>query len=286
MARGRMINKTLVKSRKFHSIKKDFHRLVYLLLLPFADRDGRLEGSPRLVYINIFPLRADLLEEDVTEALSDLARTGLIFWYRVEEEYFIEIVDFAKHQQGMHYNREGDSGYPPPPKDFNQQVPIKSGFAQELLLDESGLDPREVKVEVKEKINNKEAPSSLCRTIEKMFLDKNDGKFTSYPKERKAIQGLVKKAEVAFEGGEFATGLRGMVTKFWDLRMQEEFYQKHPFLPSSLNSAGIWDRVMLQVYNSRDSRQQEINRQDGIRERQIIRDKERQEAIAGKVIDA
>ena len=38
--------------------------------------------------------------------------------------------------------------------------------------------------------------------------------------------------------------LIGMIQMFERLRNQEGFYRKQPFLPSALNSSGIWDRVL------------------------------------------
>ena len=68
-------------------------------------------------------------------------------------------------------------------------------------------------------------------------------RFTSYPKEGKAIHGLIDKA-MARAPDDPATFLEGMIRTFEYLRETDKFYKGQPFLPSALNSSGIWDRVL------------------------------------------
>jgi len=115
MAKGRMINKSISKSKKFNLIlDNDFDRLLYCMLLPYADRDGRVEGDPDLVKGNIFPRRKDVSEEDITHGLENLARVGLILHYQVEGDNFIQICQFQEGQEGFRYDREKPSTIPAP----------------------------------------------------------------------------------------------------------------------------------------------------------------------------
>jgi len=68
-------------------------------------------------------------------------------------------------------------------------------------------------------------------------------RFTNYGREGKAINGLIKKAtdRTPEDPGTF---LEGMIRVFIHLRNTDKFFKGHPFLPSSLNSSGIWDRVL------------------------------------------
>ncbi len=117
MARGRMINQRIVKSQKFNrAIREDEGAgLLYCLLLAFADRDGRLEGDPDLVKAQIYP-RIHLSEDVVSRRLRLLDEVGLIQWYQVGNDWFIQIEKFAEGQEGMRYEREKVSEIPEPPE--------------------------------------------------------------------------------------------------------------------------------------------------------------------------
>jgi len=88
------------------------------------------------------------------------------------------------------------------------------------------------------------AEKSLYHAVEQAFLSRNDGKFTDYGKEGKAINGLIKKA-TSRSPGEEGSMLKEMISKFWVKRCNgDKFWKGQPFLPSTLNSSGIWDRVL------------------------------------------
>lgn len=85
-------------------------------------------------------------------------------------------------------------------------------------------------------------------------------RFTNYGKEGKAIKGIIAKAKARepTDPGAFA---EGMVETFAELRRRDrKFYGKQPFLPSSLNASGIWDRVLSEAYERwRDEQETEVN---------------------------
>lgn len=87
----------------------------------------------------------------------------------------------------------------------------------------------------------------LYREVWKTFLERNDGRFSDYGKEGKAVQGLIQKAKHrAREPTEVAPLLRQMVNRFWELKVRgnDRFWSAQPFLPSALNASGIFDRVL------------------------------------------
>lgn len=98
MAKGRMLHRVIVKSKKFLSLKSDSARLLYLLMLPFTDSNGRLEGDPDLVNSTIYPRRNDLDDAAIAELLSELRDAGLILWYQADGDWIIEIVNFLDFQ--------------------------------------------------------------------------------------------------------------------------------------------------------------------------------------------
>lgn len=86
--------------------------------------------------------------------------------------------------------------------------------------------------------------NAFYHRIEKGFLDKNGDRFTDYPKEGKSIHGLIAKARA--RDAPNAEGLLASVcTQFWRLKQgTDKFWRGQPFLPSALNCAAIWDRVL------------------------------------------
>jgi len=86
-------------------------RLLFIGLWTLADREGRLEDKPKKIKMCIFP--ADNL--DIDEALQQLAKAGFIERYTIENNNYIQIVNFKKHQH-------------PHPNETQSVIPDNSGF--------------------------------------------------------------------------------------------------------------------------------------------------------------
>jgi hypothetical protein len=111
-------------------------RLLFIGLWTIADREGRLGDRPKRIKMAVFP--AD--EVDVNEALDQLAGSGFIVRYTVESEGFIQILNFAKHQN-PHIN-EAESTIPAPYEHGTGTVPltlIPSSLIPDSLNSDSGL---------------------------------------------------------------------------------------------------------------------------------------------------
>lgn len=130
MAERRMISKVISISEKVNSLSL-FGRLLYTWMIPHADDFGRLPGSPAKVRALVVPM-ADETVKDVEEALADMHRKGLIIWYEVNGEKFIQITNFEKHQQGLH--KRTKSKFPEPPDEF-REIP---GNSEEFPLEVEG----------------------------------------------------------------------------------------------------------------------------------------------------
>lgn len=76
-------------------------RLLFIGLWTIADREGRLDDRPRKIKMAIFP--ADNV--DVEQGLSELHGAGLILRYVVDNQAFIAIPGFEKHQN-PHVNEQ------------------------------------------------------------------------------------------------------------------------------------------------------------------------------------
>lgn len=83
----------------------------------------------------------------------------------------------------------------------------------------------------------------LYGRIRESFLAVNT-RFTSYPKEGKAIYGLIEKAE-QWNPEDPTMFIYTVMKTFWNLKKKgNDFWQGQPYLPSTLNSASIFDRVL------------------------------------------
>ena len=129
MAERRMISKSISVSEKVNSLSL-FGRLLYTWMIPHADDFGRLPGSPMKVRALVVPM-ADETVKDVEAALHDMHDKGLIIWYEVGGEKFIQIKNFEKHQQGLHKRTKSKFPEPPNTKTENhgneQNIPGNSG---------------------------------------------------------------------------------------------------------------------------------------------------------------
>lgn len=86
------------------------HRLAYSGLWCQADREGRLEDSPKKLKAHIFPYD----EVDMNKILNDLAKKPFVVRYELNGKKYLQIINFHKHQKPHH--TEQDSKIPPPNK--------------------------------------------------------------------------------------------------------------------------------------------------------------------------
>lgn len=83
-------------------------RLLFVGLWTVADREGRLEDRPLRIKAEILPYD----NCDVAELLDQLETGGFIQRYSVGDASYIQIINFTKHQNPHH--REKESEIPPP----------------------------------------------------------------------------------------------------------------------------------------------------------------------------
>lgn len=92
-------------SKKYWNLKTEHARLLFLVLLTNADDFGRLEGAPEDVK-SLIP-RANWTLDEITTYVADLKRCELIQHFKVEKEWYIEVVDFWENQ-----DKHGVNQYP------------------------------------------------------------------------------------------------------------------------------------------------------------------------------
>lgn len=77
-------------------------RLLFIGLWTLADKAGRLEDRPKKIKIGVFPVDS----VDVEEMLQGLARFGFINRYEVNGSKYIQIVNWDRHQNPHHTEKE------------------------------------------------------------------------------------------------------------------------------------------------------------------------------------
>lgn len=112
----RLLWSSISTSRKIRCVRGDkwFRvgcHLVYSWLIPWTDDDGRLRGEPLWILANILP-NEGLTVDEIGSMLFELGKVGLIQWYQVDGEQFIQIIDNEEHQK-IRKDRYKSSIYPP-----------------------------------------------------------------------------------------------------------------------------------------------------------------------------
>ena len=129
MARGRMIDRRISKSKKFAALKSDRSRVLYFMIYPHLDCEGRITGDPEEIKEDCCPKLKYSIRK-IAESIIDLANVGLLDLYENEEESpFIEFTKFEPFQIGMRKEREAPSSIPSP-----QDVRTNSGLTPALYL--------------------------------------------------------------------------------------------------------------------------------------------------------
>ena len=97
MAKGRMIDKVIVLSRKINKISEGAENLYYRIYVN-TDDYGHYHADPNIIKGQIYTLRNISLDE-IQARISELAKIVLIKLYNHNGEEYLEIVDFDKHQK-------------------------------------------------------------------------------------------------------------------------------------------------------------------------------------------
>lgn len=108
---NRMIKESIRTSRKVNALT-DFQFRVWLYLITYVDDYGRGSADPELLKGLVFPRRKGITEAQISEALSDLANTGMVTLYEADGEPYFYFPNWSSHQR-IQTKR---SKFPDPPK--------------------------------------------------------------------------------------------------------------------------------------------------------------------------
>lgn len=127
MAEKRMISKSISVSEKVNMLPDVFDMLLFTWLIPHSDDFGRLNGSPGKIKALVVPMM-DKTKKDVEQSLHSLHGAELIIWYEVSGEKYIQIINFEKHQQGLH--KRTKSKFPEPDGNSNDIPETSRNFPE------------------------------------------------------------------------------------------------------------------------------------------------------------
>ncbi|MNL19082.1 Replication initiation and membrane attachment [compost metagenome] len=115
--------------------------LLFTWMIPHTDDFGRLAGSPAKIKALVVPMM-DKGKREIEASLQRLAEKGLINWYEAEGEKVVQIIQFEKHQQGLH--KRTKSKFP--------EFPGTSGNVQEFPSEGKGTEGNRTEEKGREQI--------------------------------------------------------------------------------------------------------------------------------------
>jgi hypothetical protein len=146
LARKRMIDPNFWIDEKLGRSSREA-RLMFMGCISQSDDDGRLQGHTALLKSLIFPYDMDITIQDVEGWLIELEDEKLLVKYEVENQSYIAIPNFSKHQT---INKRTPSKLPSPPVMKDYGTPTVEGEeldsitpSQEKRREEKGKEDKE-----------------------------------------------------------------------------------------------------------------------------------------------
>ena len=112
MAEGRMLKKEVSDSKKLGELKADRPRVLWFMMLPHLDRDGRLKADPAKIKGQICTMLG-YSTASIQKCLEQLHEVGLVILYSVNGEQYLQYTRFSDFQS-IKYDRESESKIPAP----------------------------------------------------------------------------------------------------------------------------------------------------------------------------
>lgn len=134
MARARNIKPAFFQNEKLADLKP-INRLAFIALWTVCDFKGCLEYRPKRLKVQLLPYD----DCDIEEIINNLVDSGFIQIYSVEDQDYIKILNFEKHQNP--HKNEKDAGSDIPDIDGTKTDNIGTSRADSLLLIPDSLNP-------------------------------------------------------------------------------------------------------------------------------------------------
>lgn len=155
-ASGRMIRRDVAGSEKLAKLSPQALSL-FLLLIPFFDSHGKMNGSPLYIKAEVCPLIPWLTPRAIEKALREIDAATNVKWFQSGGRWWLHSLSWAEHQE-LRADRLGADTLPSYPSAI---VPEKSRSGPGDLR-------REVEVEGKEKgkgkLKEKAAPAGAAES--------------------------------------------------------------------------------------------------------------------------
>ena len=158
MARGRMLNKSISGSVKFHNLSDDTCRLLATWIIAHLDMRGVFYGDPAMVRSVVFPRRTDVTIEQVERYLCEMESAGLMWRFRCKGDVWQMWPGFTGEQAGMRADRES-SPFPTPPDAQPEQERTLTGNLPASIRQSSGNIPPQSKAKEVKEIHGAFAPA-------------------------------------------------------------------------------------------------------------------------------
>jgi hypothetical protein len=163
VARGRMLDRSITTSKKISKLS-DRARCIYMMLLPYTDREGRLNAHPTYLKGNVF-LKLEYTEQDIKQALSECADVELITIYATDEDdAILEVKNFLEHNTPN--LKESNSEYPP-----SSQGKPSAIYAQSMHVQGKCIDCAEVEVKVEVKVEAEDKVEGEVKNAREEFFE-------------------------------------------------------------------------------------------------------------------
>ncbi len=134
MPQYRKLHTKVTYSLDFNDMPDDFTRLLWVLLPCGLSCEGTCLAHPGYIRSKIFPLRSDVTDQMINDALAWFADHDMIRFYRVAKRDYLWMVNFARYQGKT--KKEAKSDFPPVP----DAVKNGSGVGLELVQSKSSTD--------------------------------------------------------------------------------------------------------------------------------------------------
>lgn len=133
MARARNIKPSFFQNEELGELSP-LTRLAFIAMWTIANYQGCIEYRPKRLKIQLLPYD----NCDIQKIVNDLDKSGLIRMYSVQENQYIKIINFEKHQNPHKNEREAGTDIP----DFDEKY-IQNNEIQNIKinLDKNGTTP-------------------------------------------------------------------------------------------------------------------------------------------------
>ncbi len=273
MTRRRMIDSSIWDSEQVMKLTARQFKL-YVFTISAADDEGRLRYSTEMVRARAFPFNG-CSEDELAQDAQALVDVGLVTAYTDGKAKYLSHPNWKRYQT---LRRPTESTYPAPEACEACRIHECSALCLQPAITEcsshvsnvqsqSGAVMFTKRREEKRREGNHVVASAadggaekrpVYHLIEGVFLEKNQD--FAFKREGPHLKSIEAKCLARPDPEKFA---RAVLVAFWELvNGDDPIFKSQPFLPSILDSGGLWPRVLKYM----DRRSKDMTTTDEVRE--------------------